>query len=407
MECFCMILFMFEREDVMEKVTETIINVGVNDSSISLFENQYPVMQGMAYNSYVILDDKTAVMDTVDSDVTEEWMKNVLQVLAGRKVDYLIVQHMEPDHAGSMLKLIHQYPEMKIVGSVLTFGLIQQFFGEDCKEKAVIVREGDTLCLGGHTVCFIMAPMVHWPEVFVTYDQTEKVLFSADGFGKFGTRDAKEDWVEEARRYYCNICGKYGPQVQSLLQKASVLDIRTICPLHGPVLTDNLKEYINLYQIWSSYSTEKEGVLIAYASIYGHTEKAVQLLNKYMLEIHNSFKVKILDLCREDVSEAVAQAFSYGTIVLAASTYDTGVFPPMETFLNHLISKNLQKKKIAFIENGSWAPNAAKVMREKMSHIKEISIIEPIITIKTTLTEENQQELKTLAQNLITNENKE
>ncbi len=384
----------------MENVTSTIINVGVNDRDIKLFESQYVLEKGMAYNSYVILDKKTAVMDTVDPSVTEEWLANLDEALDGRKVDYLVVQHMEPDHAGSILSLIRKFPEMKLVGSPMAFTMLQQFFAEDLKDKSVIVKEGDTLELGEHTLQFFMAPMVHWPEVMVTYEQSEKVVFSADGFGKFGTRDADEDWTCEARRYYFNICGKYGMNVQNLLKKLANLNIEAICPLHGPVLTDNLEYYIGKYAVWSSYEPEEEGILIACASIHGNTAKAAEAL-KEILEEKGAKKVVITDLCREDLHEAIEDAFRYNCLVLAASTYDGGVFPPMETFLHHLKAKNYQKRTIAIMENGSWAPTAGKVMKSLLEGMKDITLAEPMITLKSVMTEENKNQMESLAENLL------
>ena len=346
----------------MEKVTEEIINIGVNDREITLFEGQYEVKNGMAYNSYVILDEQVVVMDTVDPRATQEWLQNLQEAVGTRAVDYLVIQHMEPDHGGSIMQLIQRYPAMKIVGNAKTFQMLQQFFEVDPGEKAVIVKEGDTLCTGKHTLQFFMAPMVHWPEVMVTYDQTEKVLFSADGFGKFGTRDADEDWTCEARRYYINICGKYGMQVQALLKKAAALEISTICPLHGPVLTEQLGYYIDKYQVWSSYEPEEEGVLIACASIHGHTLQAAKKM-KEILEQKGAKKVVLSDLTRDDLHEAVEDAFRYSHMIIAAASYDASVFPPMEDFLSRLKSKNYQKRKVGIIENGSWAPTAAKSMK--------------------------------------------
>ena len=380
----------------MEKVTESIINVGVNDYHITLFESQYKLEKGMAYNSYVVLDDKVAVMDTVDPDVTGEWLANLEQALGGRKVDYLIVQHMEPDHAGSIEILAEKFPEMQIVGNVRTFPMMKQFLNIDVDSKSIVVKEGDTLELGGHTLQFFMASMVHWPEVMVTYEQSEKILFSADGFGKFGTRDADEDWTCEARRYYFNICGKYGMQVQTFLKKAASLDIEIICPLHGPVLMENLGYYIGKYDTWSKYEPEDKGVFIAYASIHGNTAKAAMKL-KEILEKKGVEKVVIADLAREDMHECIEDAFRYDRLVLAAASYDGGVFPPMEAFLHHLKSKNYQKRTIAIMENGSWGPTAARTMKSLIEGMKEINLIEPIITIKSTMNEANVAEIEALA----------
>ncbi|MCI9125992.1 MAG: FprA family A-type flavoprotein [Eubacterium sp.] len=384
----------------MEKVTNAIINVGVNDYNITLFESQYMLEAGMAYNSYVILDDKVAVMDTVDSTATEEWMKNLCEAIDGRSVDYVVVQHMEPDHSGSLLKLIEKFPEMKIVGNAKTFSMMSQFFDIDIEDKKIVVTEGDTLELGSHTLTFMMAPMVHWPEVMVTYESFEKVLFSADAFGKFGTRDADEDWACEARRYYFNIVGKYGVQVQMLLKKAAAMDIQTICPLHGPVLTENLEYYIDKYNTWSSYEPEDKGIFIAHASIHGNTAKAAEKL-KEILEEAGAEKVAIADLCREDMHESVEDAFRYDRLVLAASSYDAEVFPPMAEFLHHLKAKNYQKRTVAIMENGSWAPTAARVMKAELEGMKNIDIVEPVITIKSTLKLDNVEQMKELAKVLV------
>ena len=384
----------------MEKVTEEIINIGVNDREITLFEGQYEVKNGMAYNSYVILDEQVVVMDTVDPRATQEWLQNLEEAVGTRAVDYLVIQHMEPDHSGSIMQLIQRYPAMKIVGNAKTFQMFQQFFEVDPGEKAVIVKEGDTLCTGKHTLQFFMAPMVHWPEVMVTYDQTEKVLFSADGFGKFGTRDADEDWTCEARRYYINICGKYGMQVQALLKKAAALEISTICPLHGPVLTEQLGYYIDKYQVWSSYEPEEEGVLIACASIHGHTLQAAKKM-KEILEQKGAKKVVLSDLTRDDLHEAVEDAFRYSHMIIAAASYDASVFPPMEDFLSRLKSKNYQKRKVGIIENGSWAPTAAKSMKALLEGAKQLSIAEPVVTIKSAMKAENLPQMEALAKELL------
>ena len=384
----------------MEKVTEEIINIGVNDREITLFEGQYEVKNGMAYNSYVILDEQVVVMDTVDPRATQEWLQNLEEAVGARAVDYLVIQHMEPDHGGSIMQLIQRYPAMKIVGNAKTFQMLQQFFEVDPGEKAVIVKEGDTLCTGKHTLQFFMAPMVHWPEVMVTYDQTEKVLFSADGFGKFGTRDADEDWTCEARRYYINICGKYGMQVQALLKKAAALEISTICPLHGPVLTEQLGYYIDKYQVWSSYEPEDEGVLIACASIHGHTLQAAKKM-KEILEQKGAKKVVLSDLTRDDLHEAVEDAFRYSHMIIAASSYDASVFPPMEDFLSRLKSKNYQKRKVGIIENGSWAPTAAKSMKALLEGAKQLSIAEPVVTIKSAMKAEDLPQMEALAEELL------
>lgn len=392
---------MYKKEKrTVEKVTEEIINIGVNDREITLFEGQYEVKNGMAYNSYVILDEQVVVMDTVDPRATQEWLQNLEEAVGARAVDYLVIQHMEPDHGGSIMQLIQRYPAMKIVGNAKTFQMLQQFFEVDPGEKAVIVKEGDTLCTGKHTLQFFMAPMVHWPEVMVTYDQTEKVLFSADGFGKFGTRDADEDWTCEARRYYINICGKYGMQVQALLKKAAALEISTICPLHGPVLTEQLGYYIDKYQVWSSYEPEDEGVLIACASIHGHTLQAAKKM-KEILEQKGAKKVVLSDLTRDDLHEAVEDAFRYSHMIIAAASYDASVFPPMEDFLSRLKSKNYQKRKVGIIENGSWAPTAAKSMKALLEGAKQLSIAEPVVTIKSAMKAENLPQMEALAKELL------
>lgn len=380
----------------MENVTSSIVNIGVNDRDITLFEGQYAVANGMAYNSYLIMDEKTAVLDTVDPRATEEWLKNLGEALGGRKVDYLVIQHMEPDHGGSIARIIERFPDMQLVGNVKTFQMLGQFFDVDTAGKEIVVKEGDTLSLGNHILQFFMAPMVHWPEVMVTYEQSEKVLFSADGFGKFGTRDADEDWTCEARRYFINICGKYGAQVQALLKKAASLDIGIICPLHGPVLSENLGYYIEKYNVWSSYEPEDEGVFIACASIHGHTMVAAQKL-KELLETKGAKKVVIADLSRDDIHEAVEDAFRYSHMVLAAASYDAGVFPPMEDFLRRLKSKNYQKRTVGIIENGSWAPTAAKSMTALLEGAKALNIVEPIVTIKSALKEADIPALEKLA----------
>lgn len=384
----------------MEKVTEGIYNIGVNDREITLFEGQYEVEKGMAYNSYVILDEQVVVMDTVDPRATEEWLKNLDEALGSRKVDYLVIQHMEPDHGGSIMRLIERFPDMKLVGNAKTFQMVQQFFDITLGDKIVTVKEGDTLPVGKHTLQFFMAPMVHWPEVMVTYEQTDKVLFSADGFGKFGTRDADEDWTCEARRYYINICGKYGMQVQALLKKAAALEIETICPLHGPVLSENLEYYINKYQIWSSYEPEDEGVLIACASIHGHTMRAAEKM-KEILEQKGAKKAVIADLTRDDIHEAVEDAFRYSHLVLAAASYDAGVFPPMEDFLNRLKAKNYQKRTVGIIENGSWAPTAARSIKALLEGAKALTFAETVVTIKSALKAENIPQLEALASELL------
>lgn len=378
------------------KISDSIVYVGANDKTIELFESQYPVPNGVSYNSYVILDEKVAVMDTVDPRATEEWFANLERVLAGRRVDYLVVSHMEPDHAGNVQKFAEKYPEAKIVGNAKTFGMMAQFFDFDVTDRKVEVKEGGTLELGSHTLQFFMAPMVHWPEVMVAYEQSEKILFSADGFGKFGATDVNEEWDDEAGRYFLNIVGKYGVQVQALLKKASGLDIRMICPLHGPILKENLGHYLGLYQTWSSYEPEKKGVLVAFASIHGNTAKASQLMAEYLRE-NGEADVTVMDLSRTDVSYAVRKAFYYDRIVLAGATYDGGVFPCMEEFLLHLKSKNYQKRTVGIIENGTWAPLAGKVMKGILETMKNITIAEPMVTIRSTVKEDTKEQMKELA----------
>lgn len=382
------------------KITDSIIYIGVDDREIDLFESQYVVPNGISYNSYVILDEKVTIMDTVDARKTDEWLANLDEVLAGREVDYLVVSHMEPDHASNIQRLVEKYPNAQIVGNAKTFAMIPQFFDMDITERSVVVKEGDTLSLGKHTLQFFMAPMVHWPEVMVTYEQTEKVLFSADGFGKFGALDADEAWTCEARRYYFNIVGKYGAQVQALLKKAATLDIQMICPLHGPILKEDLGYYIGKYDVWSKYEPEDEGVFIAYASIHGNTAKAAKAFAK-MLEEKGAKRVAIADLARDDMAEAVEDAFRHDKLVVASATYDGGLFPCMEDFLLHLKAKNYQKRTVALIENGSWGPMAAKKMREILEGMKEITICEPVVTIKSTMKDDNLKMLEELAEKLV------
>ena len=381
-------------------ITDSILYVGVDDKTIDLFESQYEVPNGISYNSYVILDEKVALMDTVDSRATDEWLDNLDKALAGRSIDYLVVSHMEPDHAGNIKNLIDRYPEMKIVGNAKTFAMIPQFFDVDITDRSVAVKEGDTLSLGKHTLQFFMAPMVHWPEVMVAYEQSEKILFSADGFGKFGALDTDEAWTCEARRYYFNIVGKYGAQVQALLKKAATLDIQMICPLHGPILKEDLGYYIGKYDIWSKYEPEDEGVFIAYASIHGNTAKAAKKLAK-MLEEKGAKRVAIADLARDDMAEAVEDAFRHDKLVLASATYDGGLFPCMEDFLSHLKAKNFQKRTVGLMENGTWAPMAAKKMREYLEGMKEITICEPVVTIKSAMKEETLKVMEELAEKLV------
>lgn len=380
------------------KITDTIKYVGVNDETIDLFEGQYRMLHGVSYNSYVILDEKIAIMDTVDRRATEEWLNNLEKVLEGRTPDYLIVSHMEPDHAANIQRVAEKYPEMKLVGNAKTFPMIAQFFDLNIEGREVIVKEGDTLSLGSHTLQFFMAPMVHWPEVMVTYEQSEKVLFSADGFGKFGSLSAEELWEDEARRYFINIVGKYGAPVQTLLKKAATLDIAMICPLHGPVLTENLGHYIGLYDTWSSYRPEEKGVLIAYASIYGNTRKAAEALADELTRAGQ--QVYMMDLCRCDLAQAVADAFRYDRLVLACATYDGGMYLPMEDYLNHLKAKNFQKRKIGLMENGSWAPMAAKKMKEALEGMKEMNFCDTVVTIRSAMRENDLPQIQKLAEEL-------
>ncbi len=382
----------------MKKVTNDIFYVGVNDHQIDLFEGQYIVPNGMAYNSYVIKDELICVMDTVDAHFTDEWLKNIKEVLGREKPTYLVVQHMEPDHSANIINFLKEYPNTFVVGNSKTFKMMEQFFHEEIKHK-LVVEDGNSLNLGKHTLTFVFAPMVHWPEVMVTYDSFDKVLFSADGFGKFGALDVEEDWACEARRYYIGIVGKYGAQVQALLKKAATLDIQTICPLHGPILNENLGYYLNLYDIWSSYKTETEGVAIFYTSVYGHTKEAVNLLAEKLKE-NGTPKVVVADLAREDMAECVEDAFRYGKIVLATTTYNAGIFPFMDTFIAHLTERNWQNKKVALIENGTWAPMAAKVMKDKLANSKNITLIEPNIRILSSLNEENKEQISKLADTL-------
>ena len=380
-------------------VTADIKYVGVNDHQVDLFEGQYVVPNGMAYNSYVILDSKVVVIDTVDKNFTHQWLDNVAAALNGRKPDYLLIQHMEPDHAANIANFMKVYPSATVVSSAKAFTMMKQFFGTDYAEQRIVVGEGDTLSLGKHTLTFVTAPMVHWPEVIVTYDSCDKVLFSADGFGKFGALDVEEDWACEARRYYIGIVGKYGAQVQRLLKKAAGLDIQIICPTHGPVLTENLGYYINLYDIWSSYRVESEGILIAYTSVYGHTKEAVQLLaNK--LKAKGCPKVVVTDLARDDMAEAVEDAFRYGKLVLATTTYNAEIFPFMRTFIDHLTERNFQNRTVALMENGSWAPQAAKVMKNMLANSKNINFTKTTVKIMSALSDESRQQIEELSEEL-------
>lgn len=377
-------------------ISDSILYIGVNDKTLDLFESQYAVPNGVSYNSFVIMDEKNVVLDTVDTRAGDQWFANLEQALAGEPVDYLVVSHMEPDHGANIKRLMDLHPETKVVGNAKTFSMISQFFDADLTDRKVLVKEGDTLNIGEHTLQFFMAPMVHWPEVMVTYEQSEKVLFSADGFGKFGATDVDEDWTEEAARYYLNIVGKYGPQVQALLKKAAALDIEVICPLHGPVLRDNLNYYIEKYQTWSSYQPEEKGVLVAYASIHGNTAKAA-MQQAELLKARGVEQVELIDLSRCDMSVAVRKAFYYDRLVLAAATYDGGVFPCMEAFLHHLKSKNYQKRVVGLMENGSWAPLAAKAMRGILETMKELTVAEPVVTIKSTVNDDSMAAMEELA----------
>ena len=378
-------------------VTERIKYIGVDDTTIDLFESQYIVPNGISYNSYLITDEKMAIMDTVDLRKSDDWWANLEEALEGRTPDYLIVQHMEPDHAGNIAKALEKYPEMKVVASAKAIQMMPQFFEDtDFNGRTIAVKEGDTLSLGEHTLQFFMAPMVHWPEVMVTYDQQDKVLFSADGFGKFGALAHEEDWACEARRYYFNICGKYGAQVQALLKKAATLDIACICPLHGPILKENLGYYIGLYDTWSKYEVETEGVFIAYASIHGGTKKVAEKMAE-ILRAKGAPKVSIADLCRDDMAEAVEDAFRMSKLVVAAASYDADVFPPMHDFLHHLKLKAYQKRRVGIIENGSWAPCAGRVMKGMLETMKEIEIVEPMVTIRSAMKQGDIPALEALA----------
>ena len=382
---------------MISNITKTIRYIGVDDTTIDLFESQYIVPNGISYNSYLIVDEKIAIMDTVDRRKSDEWWANLEEALEGRTPDYLVVQHMEPDHAGNIASALAKYPELKVVASAKAIQMLPQFFEDTCFEgRTIAVKEGDTLSLGAHTLQFFMAPMVHWPEVMVTYDQLDKVLFTADGFGKFGSLAHEEDWACEARRYYFNICGKYGAQVQALLKKASALDIACICPLHGPILKENLGYYIGLYNTWSKYEVETEGVFIAYASIHGGTRKAAEKLAE-ILRAKGAPKVSVADLSRDDMAEAVEDAFRMSKLVVAAASYDGDVFPPMYDFLHHLKLKTYQKRRVGILENGSWAPSAGRVMKGMLETMKEIEIVEPMVTIRSTLKQGDIPALEALA----------
>ncbi|MCD7824939.1 MAG: FprA family A-type flavoprotein [Clostridiaceae bacterium] len=378
-------------------ISDAVKYIGVDDKTIDLFESQYIVPEGVSYNSYVIMDEKIAVMDTVDKRGMEEWEKNLVRALDGRTPDYLVIHHLEPDHAGSIARLTELYPDVTLVGNAKTFSMLPQFFDLPSDGKTLTVKEGDTLSLGEHTLSFVMAPMVHWPEVMVSYESKEKILFSADGFGKFGALDTEDDdWACEARRYYFNIVGKYGNPVQTLLKKAASLDIQTICPLHGPVLKENLSYYLDLYNTWSSYEPEDEGILIAYASIHGNTGAAAKKLGE-ILEQKGAKKVVVSDLAREDMAEVIEDAFRYDKMIVAAASYDAGVFPCMQDFLHHLQSKAYQKRTVGILENGSWAPTAARTMRGLLENMKDITIVEPVVTIKSTMKETDIPSMEALA----------
>lgn len=381
------------------KITEDIRYIGVNDHDIDLFEGQYVVENGMAYNSYVVLDEKIAVFDTVDARFGDEWLGKLADTIGARRPDYLIVQHMEPDHSANIARFMEAYPETQVVASAKAFAMMKQFFGTDYAQRQIVVGEGSTLALGRHTLTFVTAPMVHWPEVIVTYDSADKVLFSADGFGKFGALDVEEDWTCEARRYYIGIVGKYGAQVQALLKKAAALDIQMICPLHGPVLRENLGYYIGKYDAWSSYTAEDEGVLIAFTSVYGHTRTAVELLAEKLRE-KGCPKVTVADLARCDMAEAVEDAFRYSKLVLATTTYNAGIFPFMHTFIDHLTERNFQNRTVGLLENGSWAPTAAKTMKKLLEGSKNLAFTETTVTVKSALSDESRAQIEALAAEL-------
>lgn len=381
-------------------ITDSIIYVGVDDTTIDLFESQYIVPKGVSYNSYVIMDEKITIMDTVDKRATEEWFANIEKVLDGQLPSYLVISHLEPDHAANIQKVAEKYPDMKLIGNAKTFSMLPQFFTMDLTDRTVVVKEGDTVSLGAHTLQFFMAPMVHWPEVMVTYEQSEKILFSADGFGKFGALAIEDDWACEARRYYFNIVGKYGAQVQALLKKAATLDISIICPLHGPILKENLAYYIGKYDTWSSYKPEDEGVLVAYASIHGNTADAAKELGD-MLTQKGAKKVVVSDLSREDMAEVIEDAFRYDKVIVAAATYDGGIFPVMEDFLLHLKNKNYQNRVVGIVENGSWAPMAGKQMRAILDGMKNITVCDEMVSIKSTVNEAARASMQKLADEIL------
>ncbi len=383
----------------MKQITSDIFHIGINDRKIDLFEGQYAVPNGMAYNSYVIIDEQVAVLDTADGAFRDEWLDETDAALNGRHPDYLIVQHMEPDHSANIAAFLLRYPDTTVVGNAKTFAMLDAFYGAGTGAERLVVKDGDTLSLGRHTLTFVFAPMVHWPEVMVTYDSADKILFSADAFGKFGTLDADEPWEHEARRYYIGIVGKYGAQVQSLLKKAAALDIAMICPLHGPVLTETISDALRLYDLWSSYRPEEEGVTVAYASIYGHTEEAAQALAEKLAECGVSH-VALFDLCRADMAEAVASAFRYPTLVLASVTYNADVFPPMHAYLHALTERGFRARKVALIENGSWAPTAAKVMRTALEGCRDLTFCDTVLTLRSALTEANRETIAALAKEI-------
>ena len=384
----------------MSKITDDIIYIGVNDHEIDLFEGQYVVPNGMAYNSYAIVDEKVAVMDSVDVNFGSEWLGNLASAIDGRAPDYLIVQHMEPDHSASITRFMAAYPDAVVVSSAKAFEMLSGFYGDDYEDRRLVVKEGDELVLGKHVLRFVGAPMVHWPEVIMTYDATDKVVFTADAFGKFGALDVEEDWACEARRYYFGIVGKFGKQVTAVLNKLGSLEVQAICPLHGPVLTENLEYYLGLYKTWSAYEVESEGVAIAYCTVYGHTREAVELLAAE-LELAGCPKVAVSDLARDDMAEAVEDAFRYGTLVLASTTYNADMFPFMKTFIDHLADHAFPNRRVAFMENGTWAPNAARVMKAKLETCKNIEFVEPVVTIKSALSDESSAQIKELAAALV------
>ena len=380
-------------------ITKNIRYIGVNDHQVDLFEGQYVVPSGMSYNSYAIMDEKVAIFDTVDRNFTAQWLDNIRTVLDGRKPDYLIIQHMEPDHSANIANFLKEYPDTTVVSSAKAFTMMGNFFGADCAPNRLVVGEGSTLCLGAHTLTFVTAPMVHWPEVIVTYDALDKVLFSADGFGKFGALDVEQDWDDEARRYYIGIVGKYGPQVQALLKKAAGLEISKICPLHGPVLTENLGHYLNLYNLWSSYQPEEEGVVVAYTSVYGNTKAAAELLAKSLSDAGCS-KVVVYDLARCDMAQAVADAFRYSKLVLATTTYNADIFPFMKEFIHHLTERSFQNRTVAFVENGTWAPTAAKCMAKMLEGSKNLTFANTTVKILSALSDDSKAQIAALAEEL-------